>query len=428
MSTSSLSLRSRSSRSSGATKSRAAARMEGGQGGSDQKVPDCPTARRWPTRWSFLRTSLASRSGVSHAANNAHGSIPCHSPPVHLPVPRKRFVGSLAPRSSELRTATDHPWSIINVPPPCLAAGRTLSQILAHHGNAGIVTEDTNRADDARSRLTLSNETPDTESAGDASPLQDVEAQMRRALGLNGIPRRPDAERATAPQPPRPTDRFGAGGPRRRFAQDGEIPVTVLHGRREHPADAPINRLEAAETAAAGERTAREQAERALAEAQATIRDLQTKLGHASLAQAELQAAVRGDQEAIAAIQAELGATRERLTTADAAREMLQQRLTETEEEYAEEQRARQQAERAQHAADAARTDAERRLGQLDLTVSGSAERRTPRHVRPPRGTDAAATQPRVTPRLGKAQPIAATAEPEPVQWWLLSPKKTQRR
>jgi hypothetical protein len=46
--------------------------------------------------------------------------------------------------------------------------------------------------------MTLSNETtPDNEAS--ASPLQDVEAQMRRTLGLYGAPRRPDAERAAAP-------------------------------------------------------------------------------------------------------------------------------------------------------------------------------------------------------------------------------------
>jgi hypothetical protein len=62
----------------------------------------------------------------------------------------------------------------------------------------------------------------------------------------------------------RAIDRLGAGGPRRRFAQDGEIPVTVPHGRREHPAEAPINRLEAAEIATTAERTACDSARRCL--------------------------------------------------------------------------------------------------------------------------------------------------------------------
>ena len=129
--------------------------------------------------------------------------------------------------------------------------------------------------DDPGGPLTLSNEsTPDNQAAADASPLQDVEVQMRRALGLFGAPRRQDADQAAAIKPPPPADRFGAGGHRRRFAQDGEVPVTVLNRRRDHPAETPVNRLEVAEPAAAAERAAREKAERALAEAQATIHDL----------------------------------------------------------------------------------------------------------------------------------------------------------
>jgi hypothetical protein len=291
------------------------------------------------------------------------------------------------------------------------------------------VTEHTKRPDDARSRLTLSNDTsPDNETSGDASPMQDVEAQMRRALGLYGVPRRQEAERAAAPKLPRPTDRFGAGGQRRRFAQDGEVPVTVLNGRRDHPADAPDNRLEAAETAVTAERAVREQAERALAEAQAAIHDLQTKLGHASLAQTELQAVARRDQEAIAALQAELRATSDLFTAMDAAREQLQQRLNTIEAAYAEAQSARQHAERAQRDAEAARADAERRLRQSDLTAGGSDERPARPTARPAKETNTAATKPRAKVRRGKAQPVAAMPEPEPVQWWLPSPQKTKRR
>jgi hypothetical protein len=270
--------------------------------------------------------------------------------------------------------------------------------------------------------------TPDNEPAGDASPLQDVEAQMRRALGLYGASRRQEAERAAAPKPPRQAERFGAGGPRRRFAQDGEVPVTVLHGRRDHPVDAPVNRLEAAETAAAAERAAREQADRALAEAQATIHDLQTKLGHASLAQTELQATARRDQDAIAAVQVELDTTREGLATMAAAREKLQLRLSAIETAFAEERRARQQAERAQRDAEAARTDAERRLRQLDLTASGSGRSPARGRARPEKATNTVATKPGVTAGRGKVHLVAGAPEPEPVQWWLMSAKKVQRR
>ena len=292
------------------------------------------------------------------------------------------------------------------------------------------MTDNAKRPDDSRSRLSLSNDTmPDSEPAGGASPLHDVEGQMRRALGLDGGPRRPEAARAAAPQPPRQADRFGAGGPRRRFAQDGEVPVTVLHGRRDHPADAAVNRLAAAETMAAREHAAREQAERALAEAQATIHDLQTKLGHASLAQTELQAAARRDQDAIATVQAELGATCERLATAEAARETLQQRLHVIEAAYADERRVRQQAERARRDADTARADAERRLRQLDLTAGEPVEPTTRRPGRSAQATNTTTpVKPRDAARRGEPKPVVRAPEPEPVQWWLMSPKKPQRR
>jgi hypothetical protein len=359
---------------------------------------------------------------MSAAAKRAHASIPCHHPSLHLPVPRKRFVGIDCTAVIQIE---DHQTSAARS-----AAGRISSQILVHYWNAGIVTENAKRPDDLRSRLSLSNETtPDNSPSGEASPLQDAEAQMRRALGLYAMPRRPDAERAAAPMAPRQADRFGASGQRRRFAQDGEVPVTVVHGRRDHPVDAPVNRLEAAETVAAAERTGREQAERALAEAQATIHDLRTKLGHASLAQTELQAAARRDQDVIATVQAELLATSERLATMDAARKKLQQRLSAIEDAYADEQSARQQAERAQRDAEAGRTVAERRLRQLDLTAGEPVERTARRPGRPAKATNAKTpVKPRETARRGEVQPRAGVPEPEPVQWWLTSAKKTQRR
>jgi hypothetical protein len=134
------------------------------------------------------------------------------------------------------------------------------------------------------------------------------------------------------------------------------------------------------------------------------------------------------DQDAIAAVQVELGATCERLATADAAREKLQKRFSAIEAAYAEEQSARQQAERARRDAEVARADVERRLRQLDLAAGGPVERPTRRSARPARAPDIAATKPRVPVRRVKAQPVAATPEPEPVQWWLTGAKKTQRR
>jgi hypothetical protein len=272
----------------------------------------------------------------------------------------------------------------------------------------------------------LNKSTPDNQPAAHASPLQDVEARMRRALGLFGAPRRQDTEQAAAIKPARPADRFGAGGHRRRFAQDGEVPVTMLNGRRDHPADTPVSRLEVAETTAAAERSAREKAERALAEAQATIHDLQTKLGHASLVQTELHAAARRDQEAIAAARVELRATNERLAATEAAREQIRQRLSVVEQACAEERNARQQAERARRDAQAARAATERRLRKLDLIAGEPADlpMHQPEKLRKARG--AAKAKPRAPARRGKIGP--AIAEPEPVQWWSMNPKKRKRR
>jgi hypothetical protein len=70
--------------------------------------------------------------------------------------------------------------------------------------------------------------------------------------------------------------------PPRRFARDGEVPVTVLH--RDHDEiGGGTNTLDAAQAALREKIEAREHAETLLREAQATIRDLQTKLAHERL-------------------------------------------------------------------------------------------------------------------------------------------------
>jgi hypothetical protein len=284
------------------------------------------------------------------------------------------------------------------------------SQILADHWNAELVTEHAKQPDDPRG-LALSNEAND-EPAGDTSPLQDVEAQMRRALGLFGLPRRQDAAQPAATRPARPADRLSLGSPKRRFVQDGEVPVTVLNGRRTSPTDAPVNRLEAVETAVAAERAARERAERARAEAQATIHDLQTKLGRANLTQTDLQTAAQRDQDAAIAARAELRATNERLAATEAVRETLQQRLSAVEEART----ARQQADRA------------RRLRTLDLTAGKASDRPVHQPKTTRKAKDAAKARPSARSRRGRIEPAVAVSAPEPVQWWLMAPKKTKWR
>ncbi len=117
---------------------------------------------------------------------------------------------------------------------------------------------------------------------------------MRRALGLES------AASAQAHSMPaaRSGERYATDRPKSRFVQDGEVPIVMIrrdngqHAAETHPATgrSPTIRLEAAEKALKTERHARETAERSLAEAQATIRDLQTKLGHAMLVREEARA------------------------------------------------------------------------------------------------------------------------------------------
>jgi hypothetical protein len=108
--------------------------------------------------------------------------------------------------------------------------------------------------------------------------LRATEAQMRHALGLRGN----SPARSTADHPM--TSTSGSQPPRRRFVRDGEVQVTVI--RRDHQQDSEpgTNQLDAAQQAIRSEAMARERAERALEEAQVTIRDLQTKLAHERLA------------------------------------------------------------------------------------------------------------------------------------------------
>lgn len=108
--------------------------------------------------------------------------------------------------------------------------------------------------------------------------LRETEEKMRRALGLSGH---------GSPQPHRAVPDLHR--PKRRFVADGEVPVTVLPGSGRRQESEEAGRLEA-------ERQAREAAERGLSEAQATIRDLQTRLRHAEMALSEVKAATTAER------------------------------------------------------------------------------------------------------------------------------------
>lgn len=268
-----------------------------------------------------------------------------------------------------------------------------------------------------------------TESRASSDPLDAAEARMRRALGLEGeVPRiRPQPERADPSLRPveRHTDRFAHSGHRRRFIHDGEVPVTVVHGvlqgRREHAeigpvrnsnGGQPVNRLEAAEAALAAEVAARSHAERVLQEAQATIRDLQTKLGHAELAQREASEALRRERETAAALDEYRREAELRLNAEREAREASERKLTA-------EREAREAAER--------KLTAQRELPAPpapEVTEMPVAKRgRRPRADAPAKPAKSAKTRKADSPAKKSAPARAA----KPTRRWVKAPRKKRQ-
>lgn len=113
---------------------------------------------------------------------------------------------------------------------------------------------------------------------------------------------------------------------RRRFARDGEVTVVLAQpgnglggAHRAGGVTRPVNRLANAEAALTAEQAARQRAERALADAQATIKRLQTQVVHAEMTAREgLEAAQRADAGR-AAMAAALEAERAARLAAEAA-------------------------------------------------------------------------------------------------------------
>jgi hypothetical protein len=211
-----------------------------------------------------------------------------------------------------------------------------------------------------------------TDSLSDDARLRATEAQMRRALGLHGD---------GAPQPtstaPAPTPTMGLHPQRRRFVRDGE--VVVQHKEHSATGETGTNQLAAARQALREQTTAREDAERALADAQAAVRDLQTKLAHERLARDEA------------------------VNRAEAARQAAEQSLQALREDF--------EAERA------------RRLQAEEKTVIAAE-----RHSEPPRQADLleAAAMPRRRGRPPKvrqpepvAEPTAGEEQSDFVEWWV---------
>jgi len=252
------------------------------------------------------------------------------------------------------------------------------------------------------------------------SPIDDVEAQMRQALnrlGPGGILRpRQDHDRGDGSggggNTMRLQDRFGSTH-RRRFVQDGDVPVAYVqrNAPRDTAAAAPqaapsalAIRLQRAEADLAAQSAARQQAERAMQEAQAALRDLRTKLGHVELARNEAVEALRRDREQQAlrrSAESELSARQQEF---EEQLRVLQRNLSAAQSELHEERAQRKALEKELRSAHDARETAERLVRVLseedkdDATVTSLASRRG---------------------RKPAEEPAATTDEPEPVKWWL---------
>ena len=142
-----------------------------------------------------------------------------------------------------------------------------------------------------------------TDDAPPDARLRATEVQMRRALGLGGEP---------SPQPAHsPNSPNGLHPQRRHFVRDGEVPVTVIHRHNGHDIS---HELDSAKQDLLAQTTAREQAERALADARSTIHDLETKLGHERFARDEVTQRINAErlqiEEALTAMQEELATER----------------------------------------------------------------------------------------------------------------------
>lgn len=157
---------------------------------------------------------------------------------------------------------------------------------------------------------------------------------MRRALGLYDDEVRPRTEGdRQEPAQRGGQGAFGQGGVhRRRFVQDGEVPVTVVRRDMpdaEHPGGGPSGigqsgptstRLQQVEAALAAETASRERAERALHEAQAAVQALQTKIGHNELVKNDALGALKRHHEEIVWIREELAQAREAVAYSTANR------------------------------------------------------------------------------------------------------------
>ena len=228
---------------------------------------------------------------------------------------------------------------------------------------------------------------------------------MRRALGLTGdraVRSSPaPTERPQAGLPGRPARRSSADKPRHRFVPDGAVPVTVISRHRSDEADGPPTSRAAIEAVLREECAARERAERSLQEALATVRDLQTKLGHAELAYREASGTAEAARAAADSLRAEHG-ERELRWHEDLAAERAARLAAEA--ALAEATRVREPVKQPRASVPVAQPT-------LDLQDTSPAPMaKAPAKV--------------AVKRMRKAALEQGQREPEPVQWWLKSVRR----
>jgi len=270
-----------------------------------------------------------------------------------------------------------------------------------------------------------------SEPATDPRQADLAESQMRKALGLLGEGQRHRPEPERQEQAHRAGERFNGVVHRRRFVQDGDIPVTVLRRDQGHetPAQRGVvptipptsSRLQRTEAALAAETAAREKAERSLAEVQALVHDLQTKIGHAELAKNEAVEALRQERDVITKLRADANGWEGRIQEALVQVRAAEQGAASCQEQLADERHARKAAEKALRVSESARETAEQLVRALS-DESPPAPRRIEPAGRPgakPEVVAAAARRP--------SAPNTPVAEPEPVKWWL-NPKSAAKR
>lgn len=237
----------------------------------------------------------------------------------------------------------------------------------------------------------------ETESA-DVDDREEVsEEALRLALARLGSKRpatsqspSPSTHQSAAAQPAsRPSRGFEPAQRRRKFVQDGEVRVEhhaiarpsprALHAPSEENAE-----LERLRHLLRQEQKLREDAERACHDAQAGLRSMETRAGHADIVLAEAQAGIESRNEEILALKASLHAAR-----ADIAR--LEQQLA-------------------------------RRPQPAPAPPPASAKVAPPKVAPGVAHGFAPAAMPAPLPRVGRPRRVVAQVEapePEPVKWWI---------